>query len=188
MTSSPPRVNPPRPLLWLSLAFLAGIVLASQVHLGLPVWLGLALLILLAVISLQYCRARFQVTLFNLPASIQLWLGLSLLVLMLGGLRYQAAQPVLSPFFVAWYNDREYKVTLTGWLVAPPDQRDGYTNLRLQVGSLDTGDQSLPVQGLVLVRLPPGTDYQVGDVLRLRGYLKTPPENEDFSYRDYLAR
>ena len=29
--------------------------------------------------------------------------------------------------------------------------------------------------------------FHYGDSLRLRGKLKTPPENEDFSYRDYLA-
>jgi len=175
--------NPNRPLFWLGLAFIAGILLASQVGWGVPVWLGLSGLALLSAVLLHR-HSNF----FNLPASTRLLFSLSLLVAMLGGLRYQAAQPELSPFFVAWYNDREYKVTLTGWLAAPPDQRDGYTNLRIHLDSLDTGDQSLPVQGLVLARVQPGTDHQVGDVLRLRGYLKTPPENEDFSYRDYLAR
>src|SRR6185369_8160958 len=51
----------------------------------------------------------------------------------------------------------------------------------------DTGDQELSVHGLILVRVPNNQTYQYGDILRLRGKLKTPPENEDFSYRDYLA-
>ena len=32
-----------------------------------------------------------------------------------------------------------------------------------------------------------GGDWHYGDYLALRGLLQTPPENEEFSYRDYLA-
>ena len=162
---------------------MAGILLSSRLHLLIPVWLGLSALALLVAVII-YKRS----SLFNLSVSTRLLLGLSLLALTLGGWRYQAAQPGISPDFVAWYNDRDQKVTLTGWLAAPPDQRDGYTNLRLHLDNLEIADQGLPVQGLVQVRTQPGVDFQVGDVLRMRGYLKTPPENEDFSYRDYLAR
>ena len=177
------QTSPKRPLLWLGLAIMVGIILASQMHLLVLAWLGLSAMALLAAV-LIYKRTNF----LNLSVSSRLLLGLSLLALTLGGWRYQAALPEISPDFVAWYNDRDQKVTLTGWLAAPPDQRDGYTNLRLHLDSLDEGDQSLPVQGLVQVRTQPGVNFQVGDVLRMRGYLKTPPENEDFSYRDYLAR
>ncbi len=180
-TLQPP--SPKRPLLWLGLAFIAGLILSSQVHLLVPVWMGLSVLALLAAILIYR-----HTSLTNLPGSTRLLFGLSLLALTLGGLRYQAVQPVFSPGLVSWYNDRDHKVTLTGWLVAPPDQRDGYTNLRLHLDSLDTAEKSLPVQGQVLVRTLPGADFKVGDVLRMQGYLKTPPENEEFSYRAYLAR
>jgi hypothetical protein len=33
----------------------------------------------------------------------------------------------------------------------------------------------------------PNTAFRYGDCIRLQGQLETPPENEDFSYRDYLA-
>ena len=39
----------------------------------------------------------------------------------------------------------------------------------------------------MLVRLPPGGDWRYGDRVRLEGYLYTPSENEDFSYKSYLA-
>ena len=52
---------------------------------------------------------------------------------------------------------------------------------------MDTGDRDLPAQGLILVRASNNQVFHYGDRLRLRGQLKTPPENEDFSYRDYLA-
>lgn len=175
MTSLPTPAPPTRPFLWLGLALLAGIVLSSLVHWTLPVWLGLVGLGLLAAFLIH---RRFRHPL----------VGLSILVFLLGGLRYQAAQPVLSPNFVAWYNDRAYRVTLTAWLVSPPDPRDGYTNLRLRLISIDTGDRPLPAEGLFLARVSPNVDYHYGDVLQLTGYLKAPPENQDFSYRDYLAR
>jgi competence protein ComEC len=175
MTSPTAPATPYRPFLWLGLALLAGIVISSLVHWVLPVWFGLVGLTLLAAILLQRRCNRFL-------------LSLSLLVFILGGLRYQASQPVLSPNFVAWYNDRSYRVTLTAWLVSPPDPRDGYTNLRLRLITIDTGDRPLSARGLVLARVSPNVDYQYGDVLQLTGYLKTPPENQDFSYRDYLAR
>ncbi|MFH2039775.1 MAG: ComEC/Rec2 family competence protein [Chloroflexota bacterium] len=178
-----PLPSPKRPLLWLGLAFMAGIILADQLHLSVPVWLGLSALALLAAF-LIYKR----ISLYTLPGSTRLLLGLIFLSLAIGGLRYQTAQPEFSPGYVAWYNDQDHKVTLTGWLIAPPDQRDEYTNLRLHLDSLDTAEKSLPVQGQVLVRTLPGADFKVGDVLRMQGYLKTPPENEEFSYRAYLAR
>ena len=44
------------------------------------------------------------------------------------------------------------------------------------------------VNGLLLARVNENQTYHYGDIVRLRGRLQTPPENEDFSYRDYLAR
>jgi len=38
------------------------------------------------------------------------------------------------------------------------------------------------------VRLPAGSRWQYGDRVEIWGSPVTPPEAEDFSYRDYLAR
>jgi competence protein ComEC len=46
----------------------------------------------------------------------------------------------------------------------------------------------MPVQGQVLVRVSGLETYEYGQRVRVRGSLKTPPEDEEFSYRDYLAR
>ena len=75
-------------------------------------------------------------------------------------------------------------------LVQPPDVRDGYTNLRLEIQGIRALDDILltPVSGLLLARVQPGGDWQYGDRVQLQGHLETPPENEEFSYRDYLAR
>ena len=77
---------------------------------------------------------------------------------------------------------------ITGWVAAPPDVRDTYTNLRVEATAVDFGAGDMEVEGMLLVRLDGEATYQYGEVIRLRGQLSTPPEGGDFSYRDYLAR
>jgi len=170
------------PLLWLSLAFIAGILFASQVMLSVLVWLILAggtLVILILLRILKRLHISIAAPILFSPAL--------LLVFFLGAARYQSTVPRLDAHYVAWYNDRDYELLITGTLTDMPDVRDTYTNLRVNVTGIDTGDQTYPVHGLILARILPGGDWHYGDVVRLRGHLKTPPENEDFSYQDYLA-
>src|SRR6266498_4404511 len=174
------------PLLWFSLAFLAGIVLASLISLSIWIWIGLSLLFLLLalfvhIFSLSSFIARFRSLLFS-PFTFTLFFAL-----FLGAARYQISVPKFDAFHIAFYNDREYDLLITGTLIEPPDYRDNYTNLRVEVEKVDTGEGNLPVHGLILVRASNNQVFHYGDRLRLRGKLKTPPENEDFSYRDYLA-
>jgi len=172
------------PLLWLSLAFIAGILLAGQLTLPVLVWLILADVTLFFLVLLRVLSARIHTSITPL-----LLLSSALLVIFfLGAARFQSIIPHIDAHYIAWYNDRDYELLATGTLTDPPDERDTYTNLRVNVTGINTGDETLPVQGLILARLPPGGDWHYGDVVRLRGHLKTPPENEDFSYQDYLAR
>ncbi|MBU4225104.1 MAG: ComEC family competence protein, partial [Chloroflexi bacterium] len=188
MTTQPPNYPTTRlPLLWLSLAFLAGILLASQVMLPVTVWLILAGSFILAAILLRILSSRLPFSPAQPPSTLFL-VSLSLITFFLGAARYQASIPIIDAHHIAWYNDRQYDLLVTGVLTELPDTRDTYTNLRLRVQSVDTGDESLPVGGLILARILPGQTFHYGEVIRLRGALKTPPEHEDFSYRDYLAR
>jgi competence protein ComEC len=194
------------PLFWLSLAFLSGILVANQLHLSRTFWLGLAHSILppqfhlfriiwlilagialLSAFLLRILSSRLNFKPFKLPPSTLVLASLALTVFFLGAARYHFTLPFVDAHYIAWYNDREYELLVTGTLTDPPDERDTFTNLRVNVTSLDTGDQTMPVHGLILARLPPGSDWHYGDVVRLRGHLQTPPENEDFSYQDYLA-
>jgi competence protein ComEC len=172
------------PLLWISLAFLTGIVLAAS--LSLPAWAWA--LIALAFFLLSFFLRRSQlITRYSLLSTHPFILLLPIF-LFLGAAYYQARQPNIDAFHIAFYNDREYELLITGYLSEPPDYRDSYTNLTLNVQAVDTGDGDLPVSGQLLVRVSPNEGYEYGEVIRLRGQLKTPPENEEFSYRDYLAR
>jgi len=169
------------PLMWISLVFLAGIVLGSLVSLSIWVWLGLAL----AFVVLAILARLFHLS--SLTFILRPFTFILLIALALGAARYQKSVPSFDAFHIAFYNDREYDLLITGTLVEPPDYRDAYTNLRLKVTAVDTGDSELSVHGLILVRVSNNQTFNYGDNLRLRGKLKTPPENEDFSYRDYLA-
>ena len=181
------------PLLWFSLAFIGGILLAAQISLSTRRWMLLAAASFFAAVSAGVAL-RFlpkPPARDNLPPSFvppHVFLPLAAMALFLGAARYQSAQPKVNPFFVAWYNDRDYEMLVTGTLTEPPDYRDSYTNLRVRVEKVDTGaERPLPVHGLILARVPADETYRYGERVRLRGHLKTPPENEEFSYRQYLA-
>ncbi|MBV6396052.1 MAG: hypothetical protein HFACDABA_01640 [Anaerolineales bacterium] len=175
-----------RPLLLVSIGFLGGLILAQAAPLPVAVWLALAFVTLLIGILWRFLTAALDLA--SLASQI-VSISLFGIFLCLGAARYQWAIPTPDAFDLAWYNDRDYDVRVTGWVTEPPDARDTYANLRLRVTGLDTGeDKDLQVHGLLLVRVDPNEAYQYGDVLRLRGRLKSPPENEEFSYREYLAR
>ncbi len=174
------------PLLWLSLVFLVGILLGEALGWSLLV---LSLLAASALISF-FLRPLFAR--LSTPSLPETPIPYSLLVLFLclGAVRYELAQPSLAPGFIAWYNGRETKFVVEGVLIEPPDERDTYSNLRISVTQLRPLEDLLfkPVQGLLLAKIPADGSLRYGDLIRLEGQLETPQENEDFSYRDYLAR
>ncbi len=183
----------PRPLLWVSLGFIAGIVLAKLLSVPVFIWLLLALFflalgILLHRLTGRLISVRIPVAALTLrPSTVDL-IAASVVALLLGAARFQSTVPAQTISQVSWFNDRQYDLLITGTLVQPPDYRDTYTDLRLQADQVDTGLEQFKVNGLVLARVDPNQVFHYGDILRLRGRLLTPPEAEDFSYRDYLAR
>jgi len=181
------------PLLWVSLAFLAGIVLASVLHLHFLIWFSLVFLGLIgAYFAYRSFPGSYPIRVRTLSLSLRrevfLLVLASLLGAFLGAARYQLSVPPRTDSQISWYNDADYDVLVTGTLIEPPDVRDTYINLRLQVSELDAGKGPFKVRGLILARVAPNEEFHYGDNLRLRGQLLTPPSNEDFSYRDYLAR
>jgi len=174
------------PLLWIALSFITGIVIASLFSLSAYIWLGIVIGLLLILIFLRIPRfsnnpiSKFH---FRFPLS-----SFAVIFLFFGAWWFQFRQPNIDAFHVAFYNARDYEMLVTGTLAEPPDYRDTYTNLRLKVEALDSGSGDLPVSGLLLVRVPQNQTYEYGQRVRVRGSLKTPPEDEEFSYRDYLAR
>ncbi len=79
-----------------------------------------------------------------------------------------------------------------GVVVGEPDARDAYTNLRVEkvhlLISKLTDSATRTVKGLVLVQVPPFTDFRYSDRIRAEGKLQTPTSSSEFDYREYLAR
>ncbi len=110
-----------------------------------------------------------------------------------GACRFQSIQPnFYDPNFIAWYNLVQGKLIVEGVIVAPPDVRDTYVNLRIAVDKVrlaaDITSPFRKVHGTLLAQALPGKDLNYGDRVQLEGNLEAPPEEEQFSYRDYLAR
>ncbi|MDZ4160063.1 MAG: ComEC/Rec2 family competence protein, partial [Anaerolineaceae bacterium] len=192
------------PLLWLSLAFLSGILLADWLPLPWSIWLSAALIsAAAAVLEARYTSgtaprtagAALRTTRQPLLAG---WRRIAprpmflLLAAFLGGAaRFQGSQPVWTLHSLAWYNNQG-AARLAGVVVSDPDRRESGALVRVRVTQRtplegSPAGSTHPVSGTVLARLPVG-DWQYGDRLLLEGKPVTPPEDEEFSYRDYLAR
>jgi hypothetical protein len=173
------------PLFWLSLAFLGGILAAAWTGLPWIAWLVLAGLAFATLALNRRLPRAFRSLKTPAPPA------LLLLIFCLGGLRYQASRPgPPTPAEIRFYNDRQTLDSVEGVIIQPPDERDLYTNLRLRVEHIYVQDglPAVQVGGLLLAQVSPGGNWAYGDRLRLTGELQTPPQDEQFSYRDYLAR
>ena len=175
------------PLLWISLIFITGIIVSSLFSIPAYLWFivgGAVLFVGILFLPTRFSSNPALKSYFNIPPIYLILLGF----FFFGAWWYQFRQPNINAFHIAFYNDRDYELLVTGTLVEPPDYRDTYTNLHLKVEAVDSGSGDLPAHGAILVRVPAYETYEYGERVRVRGKLKTPPENEDFSYRDYLAR
>jgi competence protein ComEC len=161
-------------LLYLVAAWVAGIFLSSSHVASVTGWL------VLTAISLSL------VYLFRRNRSRRLFLA-CMALFAFGAGRYAWAARPLPADHIAHDVDSGY-VTLIGLIVRDPDVRDNLTNLSVQVESIEQDSQPQPTRGLVLVQAPRQGHYTYGDRVSVSGSLLTPPEFDDFSYRDYLAR
>jgi len=112
---------------------------------------------------------------------------LILLFFFLGITRYQTFLPNLDKTHLAFYNDR--KVKIKGIVINYPELREKSIKFILKAEELKTTDQFFPIRGKVLVTANLYSQpIKYGDRLILEGFLKTPPEEKDFSYKNYLKR
>jgi competence protein ComEC len=186
------------PLLWLSIAFICGILLGDLTGWRVTGWLGMAAGMCLLQVVLRMARRRYTLPGFmrllsETPARLPLVplpAAVLLAALAIGGARFASSQPAVTAQFISWYNDLDTPYVVEGIVAAPRDEREGYTNLRIRVEQIHVREELLftPVDGLLLAKIPGSGKWQYGDRVRLQGFLETPFESETFSYREYLER
>jgi len=181
------------PIIGLCLAFLAGIILADSLSLTTSMWWVIAGVWLLVTISRFFILRRvpdnhfIQRFRFNLPIPIPVML----LTLFLGGARYQAKLPYMTDLtFIAAHNDTDIQMVVTGVVDDFPDEHDRFTYLRVESERMHTAGELdfIDMHGTILVSTPHGKTHSYGDRVIVRGFLETPQEGEDFSYKEYLKR
>jgi len=165
-------------LVFVTIGWLIGVWTASRLGLPLSIWGATA--VFLSIITLA------STTFHNKRILI---LFASLTAFALGGARYVFAQPAITPAHVAYYNDSDAPIAITGLIVGEPDVRDRSVNLQLRAETAVFADgHTSPVTGDILLQTDRFPVIEYGTRLTAVGQLETPPEFEDFSYKAYLAR
>ncbi len=194
------------PLLWLSLAFLSGIVFADALALTSKHWLAIGAIGLLFIVFSRLL-AKHRPILWSPPAQIEslaqalyyprsMSLAVCLIALALGGFRYQSEQEKLQQYSTNVFRLVGREVILRGVIADFPDERDTYTAIVMAVESLSLVETPIAEQnsqvplpvGRVLVRASPFEHWHYGDRIQVVGRMELPAQSEGFSYRAYLKR
>lgn len=202
------------PLLYVAIAYLAGVLVGAAVQPWLPAgcgvsawpWLLSAALIPLAPF-LNRLRPEPETPLvwgrefgFRTPRSVisPALIAACALALCVGALRYWSAPlyPCLDERDLAWYNvpaEESFTVqtgwqTIDGYVASHVAQSTGRQRITVAAQQLGRGERARAVRGNVTLLLEPDTGLHYGDPVQIAGVLSTPAEFADFSWRDWLAR
>jgi competence protein ComEC len=167
------RLTKSKIFLLLLISFILGIFLGPYLPYKPGILLGIALAFLFIII-LWWRKHIVKI------------LALCSVILLTGVFRYNSTIPKIDEHSLQFYNEQEVK--LQGIVCGEPDVRADKINLTIDSRQLTVDSRQLKVSGKVLLQLGRYPEYQYGDKLEISGKLKTPPELEDFSYKNYLAR
>jgi len=160
-------------LVWFCIMWLLGIVVGDR--LDLPMMPTTALAGALAALGVIWWPRR------DLRVPVLL-----VAVFLLGGARIAVAQPHTTAHSVWAYAGAD--VVLQGYVAAQPDRREDRQRAMLHAERMVVNGQERAVHGQVLLRVAPVPTLHYGERLRVTGTLETPPSDDDFDYRAYLAR
>ncbi len=180
------------PLLWLSLSFLCGLLVASFFTFPISdTWMLIGSGVLLTILEIilgkriPFIAGRGQIS--PLP------LGILLITFSLGFLRIQTAKPTITPDDLAWYNNQG-EVSIFGKVLLPPAKGERFTQVRLQAEQISSVGNNNPssnvkvITGRALLWIPNYLHLEYGDQIQVNGKLQIPKDEGEFSYKDYLAR
>lgn len=160
-------------LLWLSLAFIAGILFGTFPRVEWWIWFSSGLLFFILYIINRFI---FKKRIFSSPVWLNLLTSplLVLFALCLGAAHYALSVPTLTSSDLAWYNNRgEY--TFVGTVSAPPDIRADKTLYEIEITEMtdprepDYASATRRVTGSALVTMTRWKEWRYGDQLLFRG-------------------
>jgi len=172
------------PLLWISIAFIAGAVVPLFQPVTIPVLSIAGIVLFLAGFFEKRLLGRFQ-TYTGLRKTLPVPVCLLIAAFLGGIIRGGTYRPDFKSDELAFYNDKG-KVTILAMASQPVENHDKSTMLTVSSRLMKVDDSPAAVTGEAVLLLPAGIRYSYGDLLEITGDLVTPPEREDFSYKQYL--
>jgi len=160
------------PLIYLSCAWVAGVLLGSKFNLSLALILSGLTPLLLLFFSRQHKK-------------LIILASLCLFALFGGAFCFQSSLPADDQSCLHSYNNQT--VTIKGMVNTDPEVGDKTTHLRLSTSEIKPDKEWQTVSGTALLFVPRYPTYSYGDVLLVTGKLETPPQLDDFDYKGYLA-
>ncbi len=161
-------------LIYLSAAWVLGIYLSSKI--ALPI--GIICLGLLPLCLIPFLRQHKKHLLLA---------AFCLLALFGGSIRFQTSLPVADEHHLQFYNGKGV-TEIEGMVCTEPEARNTTAIFQLSATELKKNSAEKEISGKALIRVPRYQEYHYGDILKITGKLETPPQFEDFDYKDYLAR
>ena len=173
------------PLLWISIAFIAGTVLSFSIVMQWPVTAILAIVLLILAFFERRTLGR-SASYISLRRRVPVPVLLLMAAFLVGMARGQAGKPDFNPSDLGFYNTHE-DVIIRGMASQPVENHDKSTMLTISAKDISIdGSTFIPVRGEAVILMPAGIQYSYGDRLAVTGDLETPPERDDFSYKQYL--
>ncbi len=160
-------------LLYLSLSWIIGIYLGSKLALA---W-GIIFIGLIPFCMVPFLKWKSQL----------LVAGFCLIALFGGSVRFQTSLPDVDEHSLQFYNGQG-DITIEGMVSTEPEPGNTTSSFQFSASNLKSNGDHLEVNGKAAINVLRYQEYHYGDILRVTGKLETPPEYEDFSFKDYLAR
>ncbi len=160
-------------LIYLSCVWVAGILLGSKYNVPLTLSLAGLIPLLLLFFTRRHRKPIIYVS-----------LGI---ITILAAISYSfSSLNVVDESSLHYYNDRG-AIELKGTVSEDPDVRDKNTRLTLSVTEIKLYGEWRDVRGKALIFVPRYPAYEYGNVLTVNGEMKTPPQLDNFDYKEYLA-
>jgi competence protein ComEC len=181
------------PFFWITSSFIAGIIIAALTKVMAVDWAIFSIILVGGSIFFTWVSPSIWLNrhlpdwiFYRLPQT-KLPIVFIPALLALGGWIYMLNQPKLgNTIYSAQQNGSS--VQATGRVTDLPDKREKLTMVKINVNQFNSeGGPNYHTKETVLVYFSADCSLKYGDIVTFFGKPVTPPENEDFSYKEYLS-